>query len=382
MLSRTALLAAAILALTLGGCSNDPTDPGGSDAPTANYEGYPTVPKPTAVDDFDQPDQSEVFSVVTPLAGKHIDFTPLWSAGTFTWDIDIQTQYEAFTSQGWVWTGDPPADYWSGTRHTSQLTFENGAVDLRNPTPKNSPLLGEPTYTYAPMPRRLKFIQDGVVLAEPSNPKVDASACNFQFLPADGTPDVTFDPGIFVGYWTLDVENGFNQRSKRRAYYVAASSAPSLTNPVHMMRERFWERVLVDDTKSVRVDPGFQKSVSYTRTNGTSYENSYAFARSIEGEASISPFDVGIKATGSLSETWSSSVTVTEQEDLSVTHTVTGIDGKTIIFSVWQSVERYSFVDEDGNPYTDPNYTFDDLGNLEIRGDHEILQSAIFDYGQ
>ena len=39
-------------------------------------------------------------------------------------------------------------------------------------------------------------------------------------------------------------------------------------------------------------------------------------------------------------------------------------------------------VDEDGNAYTEPNYTFDDLGRAVIIGDHEILQSAIFDYRQ
>lgn len=127
-------------------------------------------------------------------------------------------------------------------------------------------------------------------------------------------------------------------------------------------------------------DPGASKGVAYTRTTGTSYENSYEFARSIEGEASISPFDVGVGTTGSLSETFSESVTVTEEESTEVTCEISGIEGKTIIFSVWQSVERYSFVDENGEPYTDPNYTFSDLGTIEIRGDHEILQSAIFDY--
>jgi hypothetical protein len=28
-----------------------------------------------------------------------------------------------------------------------------------------------------------------------------------------------------------------------------------------------------------------------------------------------------------------------------------------VIFSVWRSVERYTFVDADGNPYADPHYT-------------------------
>jgi hypothetical protein len=52
----------------------------------------------------------------------------------------------------------------------------------------------------------------------------------------------------------------------------------------------------------------------------------------------------------------------------------------TVIFSVWRLVERYTIVDALGNPFTDPNCTFGNLGSVEIRGDHEVLRSAIFAY--
>jgi len=71
---------------------------------------------------------------------------------------------------------------------------------------------------------------------------------------------------------------------------------------------------------------------------------------------------------------------ITEETSFDLTHSVNGIGGKTVIFSVWQSVERYTIVDAEGNPYTDPSYTFEDFGSAEVRGDHEVLQSAIFDY--
>jgi hypothetical protein len=29
-----------------------------------------------------------------PIDSKNVDFAATWTEGTFTWDIDIQTQYE------------------------------------------------------------------------------------------------------------------------------------------------------------------------------------------------------------------------------------------------------------------------------------------------
>lgn len=374
-----ALAAALFGALSLSGCS-DSTEPEipDSDPGSETPASYPEVPKPSGPDDFDGPDQSDAFTLIEPLAGKDMDFSPTWSAGNFTWDVDIQTQYEEFNG-AWYWTGDPEGNYWTGTRHTSQMRFEGGVVDLRNPVPLKGEYIHEPTYTYDPIPRCLVFMENGTIVDEPFNPKIKPSDFHFQFYPIDGTPDVRFDPGIFVGYRTLEVENGFLQRNKRRAYYVAITQAPKLTNPVYMMRERFWERVLVDGTKSVRVDEGASKSVTYTSTTGTAYGYSWEFVESTNVTAQIMPFDVGASLEHTLSEAYGESVEVTEEVSESKEYTVTGLTGKTVIFSVWESVERYSFVDAEGKPYTDPNYTFSDLGTTAIRGDHEVLQSAIFD---
>jgi hypothetical protein len=371
------ILTGMALALMLAGCS-DSTDPVAEGPGPETTAGYPEVPRPSGPNDFDGPDKSEVNWTVVPLAGKEVDFAPYWTAGTFTWDVDIQTQYESFGGDGWRWTGDDPGHYWNGTRHTSQMVFEGGVVNLTNPTPFNGTYILEPTYRWDPIPKRLIFFEDGSEVAAPYNPMIKPSSFNFQFAPVDGTPDVYFNPGIFVAHWELEVENGFNQRNKRRAYYVGIRSAPKLTNEVYLMRERFWVRVLVDGTKSVRVDEGASKSVAYTRTTGTARTSSYDFAEATDVTAQLTPFDVGLSVSHTITETFSESVEVSEEESEEVTHTVTGLTGKTVIFSVWESVEQYSFTDAEGNPYIDPNYTFD-LAPMPIRGDHEVLQSAIFD---
>ena len=364
--------------LTLTACS-DSTEPPVPEPETGSAEGYPKVPKPTGPDDFDQPDESERNGVTVSILGKNVDFAPTWSQGVFTWDIDIQTHYETLTALGWQNKVDPPGNYYSGTARNTALRFEGGVVDLRNPYPQMAYLLHDPVPSRKPMPRRLIFVEGGEILAEPYNPKVNASECYFNFGPDYGTHEVTFNPGIFVGVWDLDVEAGFNQRNKKRLYHVAATAAPKLTNAVFIKRERYWKRVLVDGVKSVRADPGTSKTVTYTSTHGTKMSVSSTFAETTEVGASISPFDVGVSLNETTERTFGRTSEIAEEESVAVSHQLTGIEGKTVIFSVWESVERYIFVDENGDPYTDPGYTFTDLGDLVIRGDHQILQSAAFD---
>lgn len=377
------ILALALMAaLCLSACSSDdPVSPVMPNEEPEGAEGYPEVPKPTSVDDRDKPDQSEINAVIRPIAGTEVDFVPTWTAGTFTWDIDIQTHYEYYNGFFWVDMVDPAGSYYNGTAHNSALRFEGGVVDLRNPYPRNADIrVADGGIRYQPMPKRLMLMESGVVKDTPYNPSVVTGECYFNFGPNYETREVTFNPDIFVGVWDLEVEADFLQRNKKRLYWVGIRSAPPLTNPVFMQRERFWERVLVDGTKTVTVDPGSSKTVTYTKTTGTSLADATSFAETLSAETGLEAYGVGTKISSSTESTFSTTRTIDEEESVAVSYQVTGIEGKTIVFSVWQSVERYSFVDEAGQPYTDPSYTFSDLGNAVVRGDHQILQSAIFDY--
>jgi hypothetical protein len=359
-------------ALFLSSCDNssDPMGPGvepEEEFPTT----YPPIPRPSTPDET-IPDESEIYTAISPIAGKNIDFAPVWTDGVFTWNVDIQTQYDRILG-GWM--GDPPGDYWNGTTHNSNLTFEGGKVDLRDPTPFG-------TSWGDPHPRRVLFIEDGVALDTPRNP--DRAYVLFQFQ--GGYPERRFAGALFGGYEILKVDPAFGERERQRAYYVAAMSCGQLQEPVYVQRERFWKRLpLVSEgsnLKSIRVDPGASFAVTYMRTQGTSYKSSYTFTRSLNGELSVggdsSP--VGGKLGGSLSEAFGSEKEITEETSVEVTRTMSGIDGKTVVYSVWTSVERYSIVDKDGNPYTDPNFTFEDLGTALIQGEYEWISSTQFDY--
>jgi hypothetical protein len=359
-------------ALAFSSCS-DPAgpDPGAGGEPSEEFPTtYPPIPRPTAPDEV-IPDQSEVYAAISPIAGKALDFAPLWTDGVFTWNIDVQTQYQNLFGQ---WGAYAPGDYWNGTAHNSTLVFENGVVDLRSPTPYGTSW-GEPH------PRRILFVENGSKLATPRNPDEDTAWFLFQNYDA-----TRFDGALFSGYVTVEKEPSFGQKTRRAAYYVAAMSSPQLTNPVYIKRERYWKRLPLggdgNNLKSIRVDPGSTFEVKYTRTQGTSYAHSYTFTRTLSGEVSVqAPKEVvGAKLGGSLSEAFGSSVEITEESSVEVTRTMTGIEDKTVIYSVWTSVEHYTVVDKNGNPYTDPNFTFEDLGSSEIQGEYEWISSTAFDY--
>ena len=331
---------------------------------------YPPVPRPTSVDET-IPDQSEIYTALSPIAGKELDFAPQWTDGVFTWDIDVQTQYDRYLGG---WTADAPGNYWNGTANSEDLTFENGGVDLRDPTPYGT--------SYGdPFPRRVMFVEKGVTLATPVNPERSKGTFLYQSY-----PKTDFPGALFSGTWSKNVDPALGERERRRVYYVAALSCGQLAKPVYVKRERFWVRLPLiangSPLNSVTVDPGATFEVTYSRTTGTSDQTSYTFTRTISGEIALqTPKQVlGAKLGGSLSEAFGSTVTITDEETNEVTRTMAGIEGKTVVYSVWSSVERYSFVDGDGNPYTDPNFTFEDLGNAEIKGEYEWISGTQFDY--
>ena len=361
----TIFILAALVVATSCSDSDSPTGTGGEpieEFPTT----YPPIPRPGTPDET-IPDESEIYTAIAPIANKKLDFTPTWTHGRFTWNVDIQTQYDRYIGG---WGGDPVGNYWNGTAFSTAMTFEGGVVDLRNPTPHGTSW-GEPH------PRRVMFIEQGVALTAPRNPDRDGAIYQDAGYVVHRFPDA-----LFSGHWVLPVEPLLGERTRQRVYFVIAMSCDQLEKPVYIKRERFWKRIPMggdgNNLKSIRVDPGATFEVSYLRKQGTSYAASYTFTRTLNGEIEIPK--VGAKLGGSLSEAFGTQTTVTEETETTLTKTFTGIDGKTVIYSVWTSVERYAFVHANGDPYDDPNFTFADLGNAEIQGEYEWISSTQFDY--
>jgi hypothetical protein len=376
--SRLCLAVCVTAGLLLSSCSKNPLAPTAAVTnPATPPDTYPPIPRPTSPSEV-TPDTSESYYAIAPIEGKQADFAPTWSEGVFTWHIDVQTiYYDCFlTCQ---WDSDPPGPYWDGTARNTALVFEGGQVDLRSPD------------AFPNATRRLQFVSAGKHVDSPVNPDMQPNQVVFSYAGA-GThakyPNQTYN-AVFGGSKWRNEKPGFLEQQRGARYQLAALSCPKLTNQVFLRRQRFWQRVYLNgqngggSLKSVIIDPGATYSVTYTRLQGVDNGISDTFTRTISAEVGLStPEDVAdVKLGGSLSDAFATSVTSHQETSTAETQTFNGQDGKTVVYSVWRTVERYTFVDKDGNPFTDPNFTFADLGRAEILGDFERLESTSFPYG-
>lgn len=364
-----------LLLALLGSCSKNPaSNDSNTNPPTSNPPAdYPDIPRPASPQNPDVPTTSDTFTTIFPIAGKNVDFVPVINNGTFTWDVDIQTQYDQHCFLGCppgvtvLHVSDPPGDYYNGTRRFSTMVFEGGIVNL---TTLNSFQEASNSNTGT---QRLVFIENGETV-QPRSPY--RNDCWFDWRGNSADKRVT--PCLFGGYVTLSVATSFPDIAKWRKYYVAAKSCNTLNNPVYVRRDRFWELVEIDGKRSILVDPGTRFSVSYTTSRGVSVTESEEFARALDVDLGIEYSAITTSIGTTLTETVSSQVEVSEQVSVTVEREVTGKDNKTIIFSVWRSVELFTIVDSLGSPYTDPDFSFTDLGYTRIVGDHEWHSSTEF----
>jgi hypothetical protein len=167
-------------------------------------------------------------------------------------------------------------------------------------------------------------------------------------------------------------------------YYLVGG--PQIENPVYLRRERFWARVPVDgegamfakltEGTTLSIETGYSRGVNETTTTEYASTVSVGF-----GGGLTSPI-VSFTAAVENSIEWSfgTSVEITEERSVSYTQAVEGRPGKIVIFMLWELVERYTVVDAEGNPYTDPSYEFaPSSGEAEVRGVALALDATEFD---
>ena len=147
----------------------------------------------------------------------------------------------------------------------------------------------------------------------------------------------------------------------------------------HLRRDRFWVRQPLLDVGNFLILVGdVEGSISTTRTWGSSTTETEEFGRSVTASSGLNfgALSLGVEVT--LSQTFSTAVTVSEETSDTFSQTVTGEDGKIVHYQVWQLVEYYTITDADGAPFTDPNYTFV-LSEFTIRNGALALVATKFD---
>jgi hypothetical protein len=133
-----------------------------------------------------------------------------------------------------------------------------------------------------------------------------------------------------------------------------------LEAPPYIRRERFWQATPWESGNLVEGLNGtgsIQGTTSYT--SGSSVAETESMALTIGSEVGGEFEGFSAKVSTSLTTTFSTTVTVSRSATTSFTRTLEGVEGKRTRFVLWVLRERYSFANEDGTPFTDPNYVVD-----------------------
>jgi hypothetical protein len=326
--------ACALLALVPACGDDDPVKP--PDNPPPNDTGIPPVPVMTDPD-TDPATRSTVRSVVR----KASDFAPVIDGAFCSWEITGRGRFESF-SGGWIDCSPPN---WESLYTGVAWSDGRDAIDdymgcftacglLTNYCPESYSLDIENW----PEDTRFVFMKDDIKDPMPNTIEWNApekEICREE-LPLVGC--------INKVHVTI---------------HYRATGQPVDKTP-YLRRDRFWVAIPWDTGAMVERTTGDESiTLTSTYTSGCAQTQTESFGYSLG--ATVGAEYKGIKAEveGSISHTFGSSFTVTEQTEESVSRTLQGEAGKRTCFVMWVLIEQYSWVDGDGNPYSDPNYIFD-----------------------
>ena len=160
---------------------------------------------------------------------------------------------------------------------------------------------------------------------------------------------------------------------------------------VYFRQIRFWKNLA-----SRLIGPGTSYSISYTSTVGTETYQAWEFSATIGYEVSWETgIDIGIfssevnhKLSFEFSSTFKTSKTFTTERSVTETQIVEAKEGVNRVYTVWQLMDGYDLVDENGTKLTPENLkdyihletgkTMDKVLNLPtlIQGTTSIAQST------
>lgn len=349
----TLILLVILFSVFFIGCSDStsPDTSGGNGDPEP--VDWPVIPQPSAPYEDTAP-TSDTLTVIHPLTTNYrpnvVRALCSWSGNSIYWTHS----YAGFCDQTY---SDPImlinlADCWSNAiapLDYSGCSFPgyccpSGPIDISRAEPYG----------------RVLLLEDGGIV----DPVEWASIHE-----AIWTGSYHFCPESFCGFAVHWIE--LNLRGQLRP----------IEEPVYLRRDRYWQRVWIADENSyfkvLIGDTEYDLTVSYT--SGTSTTETETFGRSVTTSGGLDFGFLKASVEVTISQSFSTSVTLSEETTVGETYKVFGEDGKYVQFQVWEGVEIFTITDAEGNPYTDLNYVFEpDV--LYIHGNGPALVATKFDY--
>ena len=145
-------------------------------------------------------------------------------------------------------------------------------------------------------------------------------------------------------------------RNPYNSHCYGMASRPLLSAP-YLQHVRYWVRLSLVE----RYSGSTSVTVTRSTTRGMERTEAEEFGMSIGMEATASggffvEFSVTLRTEFSYSS--STSLTVSEEETLEESFTITCPDNQNIVYCVWQLVDEFRIVGIDGFEFTDPHYRF------------------------
>lgn len=309
-------------ALTITACGDNPTSP--NDEEDTGLSDVPELPTPETAGG-DVPSKSETLASIRPLETA---FRPQLVRAMGSWHVSRrECEYQIFPIYDIV--HGPWQQSWSGESWSNEI-----------PEAPALPAFGH----------------DLLLLNENGSP---VSELAYQYV--EPAPQFTY-PGM-----------EWDER------WVQGTLEP-LTELPHLRRDRWWElkQLGAGGGSFLLLIGESEGAIITTITSGSSKTETESFGRSISASVGASYGLLSASVEATLSESFSTSVTVYEERSETFEKRVRGKTGKTVQFMVWELVERYSFTDQDGEPFTDDLYEFD-LPVLVRHGVATALQATEFD---
>lgn len=325
-------LLATVFVVLLAACGSDgdPTSPVGDqddvDRPGWN-DSWPELPRP---DEYatpaDIPSASE--SVVVAIEDYDGLFAPVVTA--------MRANYRVYIGDGDTKVLDQTA--WSDALPSELSHVLVGGI-LEDTTP---------FAVFGDDPVRFRLANDGQTY--------DLSA------PVEGAENGDGIAGFTTVSWPAAEGELFGERLRVAVSTFASSNGiPRPAEAPKVKRELLWRRLNLNAGETWAIlGAGDSYSVSTTYTVGVDSTTSYEFGRSVTATVGGSYGPVSAEVSVTLSETFGESITISRQEETSYQTTVNAGD-TSVIITLWQLVERFSFSDAEGEPYAVPGIEWPEL---------------------
>ncbi len=149
-----------------------------------------------------------------------------------------------------------------------------------------------------------------------------------------------------------------------------------LSERPHLQLVRYWERGAQD---CWYVDGCSSRAIEWSHTYGVTRTEAEEFGKTIGASVGFQDPWQSVKSTLSAEFSYrvSSSIAVSEVDTVTNSRSIECPCNKSCVFCVWQLIDEYRYVDEEGEMFSDPNFVFD----YEFKAQHfqwtgEVLPRA------